>query len=292
MNACEERIRARDTSLFSAIHSETTENDKKSLLVLQECARSAGEYTYLEIGSALGGTIQPHYVDPLCTMIYSIDKRPEFVQDDRGRLIHYPHNSSRGMLRGLAQAFPWVTKSRIRTFDLDASLVNPSEIAQKPGLCLIDGEHTVAAVFSDFMFCLAVSDSNAIIALHDANIITGALRRIEACLISGSTRFQSLILPDMVCTILLNGAVAYADRLSPMSLNKDEYFRRSEERLSRRRRENQNSIIILLTDRLAKYPRLYNWVRRVKRTIMRQNCPIQKDCFLTRGHQGECQTRL
>lgn len=87
MTTLDERIRSRDIGLFAAIPSQTTDDDKRALLLLQDCVRDHGEYVYLEIGSHLGGTIQPYVVDPVCKLVYSIDKRPDFQPDERGRFF-------------------------------------------------------------------------------------------------------------------------------------------------------------------------------------------------------------
>lgn len=66
-----------DLELFAVIPSQSTDDDKRSLLAVQRRTRElAGNYSYLEIGSYLGGSIQPHLLDSKCKSIWSIDKRP------------------------------------------------------------------------------------------------------------------------------------------------------------------------------------------------------------------------
>ena len=77
MNAFAARLDTLDTSLFAHIRSQSTDDDKRTWLALQRAVRRLkGPYSYLEIGSYLGGSIQPYLVDPLCRRIYSIDRRP------------------------------------------------------------------------------------------------------------------------------------------------------------------------------------------------------------------------
>jgi hypothetical protein len=57
------RIENLDIRLFSAIESQTSNSDRKALLLLQRCIRNRGDYTYLEVGSYKGGTLQPFYAD-------------------------------------------------------------------------------------------------------------------------------------------------------------------------------------------------------------------------------------
>src|SRR5690606_30491605 len=95
-------IAALDLSLFSAIESQSTAEDKASLLACQLAVRSlVPGYRYLEIGSHLGGSIQPHLRDPLCSAIVSIDKRPQKQPDERGFDYTYLNNSTERMLENL-----------------------------------------------------------------------------------------------------------------------------------------------------------------------------------------------
>ena len=54
-------IDALDLRVFDRVPSQTTADDRRSLLAVQRAvARHFGEYCYLEIGSHLGGSIQTH----------------------------------------------------------------------------------------------------------------------------------------------------------------------------------------------------------------------------------------
>lgn len=157
------QTRSLDIRLFDPICSQTTIGDREALLLMQELVSNSGSYVYLEIGSYLGGTIQPHLCDPLCKTIYSIDKRTIDQTDERGINIGFTDNSTTLMLRTLRNAFPLMNVNKIRTFSCDASEVNKNEIKDKPHIIFIDGEHTNTAVYSDFMFCLEICHSDAII---------------------------------------------------------------------------------------------------------------------------------
>ena len=81
----EQSIKTLDLGLFEKISSQSSDDDKQSLLACQLATRElAGAYHYLEIGSYLGGSIQPHLLDRHCAKIYSIDKRPLNQPDERG----------------------------------------------------------------------------------------------------------------------------------------------------------------------------------------------------------------
>ena len=153
MNSFEQKLSDADLSLFGKIESQSTENDKKSLLACQFAVREiTGEYNYLEIGSYLGGSIQPHLLDEKCKTIYSIDKRPEFQPDERGVEYQYQNNSTKRMLE-LLKAVSAENISKIKTIDGDTRELDKKLIGDKMHLCFIDGEHTDEAVFADFLFC-------------------------------------------------------------------------------------------------------------------------------------------
>jgi hypothetical protein len=117
-------------------------------------------------------------VDRRCQQIYSIDKRPP-VQADEMRGKESYNTSTQQMMDGLRNAFPEIQLEIIKTFDSDASELDPAQFILKPNFCFIDGEHTNRAVLSDFSFCLGVCAPDAAIALHDANIIYASLPLIK-----------------------------------------------------------------------------------------------------------------
>src|SRR5262245_35905680 len=106
-------------SLFSHISSESTPQDRRSLLSLHVACRQMRPFTYLEIGSHLGGSLQALVVDPLCERIISIDARPAAVSDERqGRVgtFSYEGNSTARMM-GLLAAVPGADVRKIHTID-------------------------------------------------------------------------------------------------------------------------------------------------------------------------------
>jgi hypothetical protein len=228
MATLEERITSLDVGLFDAVPSETCPEDRESLLRLQRCVRRAGSYVYLEIGSHLGGTLQPHLVDSRCSSIYSIDKRPLEQRDESRGVWHYPENSTKRMLSGLQEAFPQSSVEKIKTFDADARELDPSTFIPKPDFCFIDGEHTDQAVLSDFEFCLQVCNRNGIIGFHDANIVVGGLTQIKRRLTEHRIRFRGILLPRYVYVILLNEAIErLAGEIQEAAQNESRYMRQA-----------------------------------------------------------------
>jgi len=194
-----------DTRLFDRIESQTSTNDRRSLLACQLAARTQrAPYVYLEIGSHIGGSLQPHVLDPQCQRMYSIDKRPFTQPDERGLPYAYSNNSTGRMLGALGAMSPdGIT--RLTCIDADASQVDPRAIDSRPHLCFIDGEHTDAAVVSDFAFCRRVLARDGAIVFHDAAVIYHGLGEIVQTLERESVTFRAYHLPDTIFVIEFDG---------------------------------------------------------------------------------------
>ena len=205
----ESRIQALDTSLFDAIPSQTTEKCQKSLLALHRFVRLGPKrYSYLEIGSYLGGSIQPHLLDPLCDHIYSIDKRPTHQPDNRGKVYRYPANSTERMITRLRTIAP---VDKLICFDDDARNIDPRAVRHAPSMCLIDGEHTTEAVITDFKFSRSVCTSDAVICFHDAGVVAAAILAILRMLKRERAVFRYAKLGGSVYAISLGSSRALLD---------------------------------------------------------------------------------
>lgn len=176
-----EQIERLDVGLFTNVSSQTSVEDRRSLLAVQRAvAKAHPQYTYLEIGSHLGGTIQTHLADSRCVKIYSIDPRPAQQPDDRslGYIAHYENNSSERMLRLLNET-GLGNVGKIECIESDASQVETTRITPAPQIAFIDGEHTKQAVASDFRFCTRIIATDGVILFHDFDIVYDAI--IEIC---------------------------------------------------------------------------------------------------------------
>lgn len=256
------RINNLDITLFNSIPSQTFDEDKRSLLLIQSIARKMGNYIYLEIGSHLGGTIQTFFMDPECRLIYSIDKRPSAQPDQRGKFYYYNGNSTDRMVKNLSAAFPSTRLSKLITFDSDAKCIPPKEISEKPNFCFIDGEHTNRAVYSDFLFCLKVCHPDAVIAFHDTCYIIGGIEKIKNHLRRQSIKYRGVILGGSVYVILLNEAVQfYGEDLDRLATDEQAYFKSSKTMLKKIRLKH-------LKERLKKNnPKTYAYLGGVKKAL-------------------------
>jgi hypothetical protein len=179
-----ERVASLDTTLFDAIPTETTDGDRRSLLALQAAVAALGPYRYLEIGSHLGGTLQPHLADDRCVRAVSIDKRPLSQPDARGMRFPYPGNSTERMLHTLRSS--GYGTERLHCIDGDVSDIDIDDVGRR-----------------DFAFCRSVTRDDAIIAFHDAHIVYNALDALLAALRDASVEHRSYVLPDCVFVIEL-----------------------------------------------------------------------------------------
>ena len=192
-----------DLSLFEKIFSQTTDEDKTALLQIQNLVRARGEYIYLEIGSHLGGTLQPYYQDHLCKIIYSIDKRPASQPDERGMLYHYDDNTSTRMMDNLRCNFPEVNEKKVQIFDCDIKDLKAHSINYNVDLVFIDGEHTNKAVFRDFKESMKFFKNGTVIAFHDTQYVFKAINKIKAYLDKANINFKGVMLGGCVYVIFI-----------------------------------------------------------------------------------------
>jgi predicted O-methyltransferase YrrM len=197
------RLDALDPTLFATIASQSTASDQRAMLALHAATRAHfGSFSYLEIGSHIGGSMQALVADPLCTSIISLDPRPTVFADERGIPCHYPDNSTERMMEHLAKV-PSADLTKIRTIESDTRRVAPETIAPAPHFCFIDAEHTTIASLNDARFCLKVSRPDGIIAFHDANVVFAGIDAFLAELEASGRAFKAYLLPDAVFVVEL-----------------------------------------------------------------------------------------
>jgi len=171
----EDRFAALDTRLFEFVPSSTTEDDRRTLLALHGSIAARGEYSYLEIGSHLGGSLQPPLLDSRCAHVVSIDPRPKTQPDDRPDLneVAYSGNSTERMLENL-RGVPGADLSKLETVEESSEDLDPEAFAP-PDFCFIDGEHTNQAALRDARFCRAAMRGAGVIAFHDSYAVERAI---------------------------------------------------------------------------------------------------------------------
>jgi Methyltransferase domain len=211
MQDFQKRIVALDLSLFKAIPSQTSDDDRTSLLAVQSAVRSRlDSYTYLEIGSYHGGSIQPHLLDSKCQRIYSIDKRPDKQYDERGTAFGYKEGFTQVMIEKLTAVCP-ENIGKVKTFDMDASELVVADFPETPDYIFIDGEHTDKAVVSDFNAVLPLIKGPCVVGFHDAHIVFRGISNIIAGLERAGTPFKAYALPNCIFVIELGGFDIHKD---------------------------------------------------------------------------------
>ncbi len=198
MEALLAQIETGDTAAFK-VKSQTTEKDKSTLLAVQNFVKEqVGTYSYIEIGSHLGGSLVPHLADPACELVSSIDLRPEMQRDERGRDVVYEGNSTDRMILGLMDHLPVENLTKLKTYDCDAADLDKYDVHKENSLALIDGEQTNTAAFRDFLNLRPFMAKNSVVLFHDSNLIFDALLNIESLLDHEGGRFRSFFLPGIL----------------------------------------------------------------------------------------------
>jgi predicted O-methyltransferase YrrM len=195
------RIDRLDIGLFQHVPSQTTENERKALLALQLTLRRLQPFVYLEIGSYLGGSLQPYLLDCRCNAVISIDPRPEAPADARGFKGAYGV-SLQDMLNGLKK-IPGADMKKLHNINASTGGLSARDLPQRPDICFIDGEHTDMAVVTDSRFCLSVLGENGLIVFHDANLVYGGIETFVRELATSGRSFRAFNFLDSVFFIEL-----------------------------------------------------------------------------------------
>ncbi|MBN9221436.1 MAG: hypothetical protein J0I79_26130 [Mesorhizobium sp.] len=225
-------IETLDIAVFK-VETHSTLGDRASFLRVQNLVRSIlGRYTYLEVGSHVGGSLFPHLIDPACEAALSFDPRPAALPDERAELIHYPQNSTARMIAVLSDELPPSAMTKLTTFDSDVSAVSPAAAGPKATLAFIDGVHTNEACFSDFVGVLRFMKADCVVCFHDANLIADAIINAERFLDHLGIAHETVFLPDTVAVIGLGAhASRVRDELQPHALDRKAYLERSQREL-------------------------------------------------------------
>src|SRR4051794_9268432 len=171
------RVDRLDVDLFSAVESQTTDSDRRSLLALHSAVASKRpSFSYLEVGSYLGGSLQALIRDRRCAHVMSIDTRTREAPDKRLRMWSYEDNSTTRMLE-LLSTVPDGDLGKISTFMVRTDELRIDDLPARPDYCFIDGEHTDHAALRDARFCAeALADAGGVIAFHDYSMVGPAIR--------------------------------------------------------------------------------------------------------------------
>jgi hypothetical protein len=149
-------------------------DDRRSLLALHAALAARGAFSYLEVGSYRGGSLQPFVADPRCRAIVAIDRRESVSQDERSQQPEYPDNSTAHMLGRLARV-PGADLRKLTAIEASTDDVDPRKLSAD--LCLIDAEHTNDAALRDARFCRRVIGERGVIVFHDRILVDRGIQR-------------------------------------------------------------------------------------------------------------------
>ena len=170
------RVDRLDLSLFEQVEGACASSaDRRSLLAVHAALAARGEFSYLEIGSYHGASLQSFIVDPRCRSIVSIDRRDTVSPDGRREgAVPYPDNTTAGMLERLSHV-PGADLGKLSTVDGTTADLDP--VALRVDLCLIDAEHTNAAALRDARFCRRAIRDRGVIVFHDRLIVDHGIQQ-------------------------------------------------------------------------------------------------------------------
>jgi hypothetical protein len=175
------------------IQSQTSDSDKMALLQVRRILNdNLGDYTYLEIGSFMGGSLTPFLKDSRCNAILSVDERNRQQPDERGVKFDYSGITQQTMIDNLKDHGFDVKK--LRTFD--GSINDYPAVNEKFDLVFIDGEHTDFACFRDFIHSNKLLKTDSVVVFHDSTLIYKALRIIQEYLIATQEKFRFIKVKD------------------------------------------------------------------------------------------------
>ncbi len=205
----------------------------KVLVRAQEIVSDRGSYRYVEIGSYLGRTLQPHLQDKDCKKVLSIDLRPDVTPDERKMLRDYQGITAEDMVTRLAEHVGTKDLGKLETVtDTSGSLRTRSKREAPFELALIDGEHTVTAAFCDFLNLLPRMRPNGMVLFDDTSVILPAIQNAIAMLQAEGRPAAAFFGVGGISAIALGeGAEETVDAFGPdLTIGLDKAFKRHRER--------------------------------------------------------------
>lgn len=236
-----------DLSAEFPIDSQTSLSDKVALLKIRDLLQTRPSYSYVEIGSFLGGSLTPFLQDPKCDRILSIDERGRAQPDERGVFYNYAGIENQTMIDNLHRA--GLNTGKLTTFD--GSIENLTPVQEKYDFAFIDGEHTDVACFRDFIHCESLMKDDCIVAFHDSSLIFNALAIIIELLKSRRSKFKFIKVIDSEVSLILFGAFCDPDDSQNFIAESDihKFFQDAEDRLLKHAIENRVDLSYRIKER-------------------------------------------
>ena len=212
------------------IESQTSPADKSFILAsIAFVSGISKTYSYVEIGSYMGGSLAPFLMDPLCRSILSIDERGRRQPDERGLKYDYTGITNQTMIDNLRAH--GISTDKLRTYDGSVDDMPPP--GEQFDLAFIDGEHTDGACVRDFLWLQPMMASNSLIMFHDSYLVYKALRIIQVFLAKSGLPFRFVKNPDSEMSGIFLGAFSNEDLAAAFGAaeNPEDFYASSEARL-------------------------------------------------------------
>lgn len=204
------------------IESQTSLADKDALLKLRDWVGASGSYSYLEIGSYLGGSLVPFLGDSRCTRVLSVDDRGRQQHDERGMVFDYCGVTSSDMLARLKSS--GVNVEKLLVFDGSINSYKPSIDLESYQLIFIDGEHTDRSCLRDFLCSRVVASADSIYCFHDSTVVWKAISIINTILAAQGVRFSFGKVSHSEMSVFCFGRYADVDLSTIFSIDDPEAF--------------------------------------------------------------------
>lgn len=211
------------------IPKQLNSNDEQTLTSIMNFVSEHGSYSYLEIGSYLGGSLHWHLSNPNCQQVISIDKRScDKIKDER--LIDYAYSvTTQDMLNTLTANHLSVEK--LITID---GTVDDIPVDTRFDLVFVDAEHTNQAVLYDGKQCLNAVKQDAVIMFHDDWIVYKGLEQLEQHLVQIEKVFCKFKMSGSDITVIVLGKFIdqFESKINNASTEWSEFVASAEKKLS------------------------------------------------------------
>lgn len=221
------------------IPNQLSGQDIQTLISIMNFVCSHGPYSYLEIGSYLGGSLQWHLSNSHCKQIVSIDKRSQDkIKDERH--IDYAYTvTTQDMLNVLT----------LNNLPIDKLTAIDGTVDNIPGnlqfdLVFIDAEHTNQAVFYDGQKCLAAAKENSVIMFHDDWIVFRGIDKLAELLTKSNRKFCIFKIVNCDITVIVLGDFVdfFEPKVSNTTTDWSAFIDQAEKKLADHVKHNQGMI--------------------------------------------------
>jgi cephalosporin hydroxylase len=212
------------------IPTQLSTGDCNVLQAVQNHISQQQPYTYLEIGSYLGGSLHAHLTTPRCELAWSVDtRRTGQIRDERR--IDYAYTATTQDMLDLLAANN-IPTDRLHT--IDGTVADVPDI--RVDLIFIDGEHTNPGVISDAVNCLRFNPR--IIMFHDDWIVSDGIDHVIQYLVDQSVPADVYKMRDSDITVIAFGSARsrFAEFARGRYQNWTEFRTQAQARLNKERK--------------------------------------------------------